>query len=203
MLPAHPHSGYCDIQGRRRVIEDFHAIRLSSTQQFYGIFDGHTGNLASKYVASFLYNKLDARLSGILHSDALPPDWKQQVNESVRDVFAEIHEGFLNATSLIPHAYMDQSGSTATAAFVTSSAIIVASLGDSRAILSSYDGMNRLSAMQLTKDHVASDPEERLLVEARRGKVLVTNGVSRVEGVLAITRSIGGTCDQVFFVPTA
>jgi hypothetical protein len=28
MLPAHPFSGFCDIQGRRRVIEDFHSIQV-------------------------------------------------------------------------------------------------------------------------------------------------------------------------------
>jgi serine/threonine protein kinase len=52
MLPAHPFSGYCDIQGRRSVIEDFHSIHLLPSWQFYGIFDGHLGNLASKYAAS-------------------------------------------------------------------------------------------------------------------------------------------------------
>jgi serine/threonine protein kinase len=36
MLPAHSFSGYCDIQGRRNVIEDFHAIHLLPPQQFYG-----------------------------------------------------------------------------------------------------------------------------------------------------------------------
>ena len=36
MLPAHPFSGHCDIQGRRQIIEDFHAIHLMRSQQFYG-----------------------------------------------------------------------------------------------------------------------------------------------------------------------
>ena len=38
MLPAHVASGHCDIQGRRRVIEDMHAVQLTSTEHFYGKF---------------------------------------------------------------------------------------------------------------------------------------------------------------------
>jgi serine/threonine protein phosphatase PrpC len=65
MLPNHPTSGYCDIQGRRRVIEDFHSIRLKKNHQFYGIFDGHNGTLASKYASSFLYNHIIARMQDV------------------------------------------------------------------------------------------------------------------------------------------
>jgi serine/threonine protein kinase len=42
MLPEHPTSGYCDLQGRRPTIEDFHSIHLHPDHQFYGIFDGHS-----------------------------------------------------------------------------------------------------------------------------------------------------------------
>jgi serine/threonine protein kinase len=42
MLPEHPTSGYCDLQGRRPTIEDFHSIHLYPDHQFYGIFDGHS-----------------------------------------------------------------------------------------------------------------------------------------------------------------
>ena len=42
MLPEHPTSGYCDLQGRRQTIEDFHSIHLHHEHQFYGIFDGHS-----------------------------------------------------------------------------------------------------------------------------------------------------------------
>lgn len=88
---------------------------------------------------------------------------------------------------------MDQSGTTATSVFVTSSAVVIASLGDSRAVLSSYSGEDgKLSAFQLTTDHVASDPIEKTLVEEKGGEIIKKNGVYRVNGVLAITRSIGG-----------
>jgi serine/threonine protein phosphatase PrpC len=165
---------------------------LLATKQYYGIFDGHTGNLASKYVASFLFDKLDDRLSPLLNATLQDAAWKETVEDSVTAVFEDIHQEFLAATSLVPHAYMDQSGTTATAAFVTSSSIIIASLGDSRAIISHFDDTGSLTPTQLTKDHVASDAGERALVEAKGGRVIDANGISRVEGLLAITRSIGG-----------
>jgi serine/threonine protein kinase len=72
MLPAHSFSGYCDIQGRRRTIEDFHSIKLLKNQQFYGIFDGHLGNYASKYAASFLYDEVSTRLAKLTMNHSIP-----------------------------------------------------------------------------------------------------------------------------------
>jgi serine/threonine protein phosphatase PrpC len=231
MLPVHNLSGYCDIQGRRPTIEDFHSIHLTNETFYYGIFDGHNGNLASKYVASFLFEKLDSRLRPLLlqssqnnidddddddDKSALPIDWKSQVETLVEEAFVEIHNAFLQVLSS-PHTssktntmIMDQSGTTATVVWMTSEAVILASLGDSRAVLASLSiptthpsntttttAAPRIPVVraiqQLTKDHVASDPTERRLVESLGGKVTVhnSNAVHRVNGTLAITRSIG------------
>jgi len=192
MLPADSYSGYCDIQGRRRTIEDFHAVHLLPFRQFYGIFDGHLGNFASKFAASFLYKELATRLNGRV--DTLAPNWKKSVEDRVGDAFAAVHESFLEAIARAPYGFMDESGTTATALLVTDGAYIIASLGDSRAVLSTRhrnaDGNFELGALQLTKDHVASDGEERTSVESRGGTV-VRRGIDRVNGTLAITRSIG------------
>ena len=197
MLPAHSLSGHCDIQGRRRVMEDFHAIRLLPTQQFYAIFDGHNGNFASKFVASFLYQEMVDRIPG---EDTAVATWKESVETSVKQAFVKTHEKLLDAASLTPHESMRQSGTTATVALVTNTSVVVASIGDSRAVLSSrrqksdQQGGNDdtvLTAIQLTHDHVASDPHERRLVEERGGYVEAVNGLDRVNGILAITRSLG------------
>jgi serine/threonine protein phosphatase PrpC len=97
---------------------------------------------------------------------------------------------------------MDQSGTTATALLLTQKTVLIASLGDSRAVMSSqinvteaagqWNSFPAMSAIQLTHDHVASDPGERDLVVARGGYVSAgQGGVKRVNGTLAITRSIG------------
>jgi len=85
---------------------------------------------------------------------------------------------------------MDQSGTTVTTIFVTNLTVIVANIGDSRAILSTQKG-GELSYEQLTIDHVASNDEEGKLVESRGGQILTGIGIPRVNGKLAITRSIG------------
>ena len=185
MLPAHPTSGYCDLQGRRHVIEDFHSIHLYSSHQFYGMFDGHSGNLASKYAASTVYGKLVTQLS--LEGAAVDKDWKAQVQANISQAFHEIHREFLLASS---SSHMDQSGTTATALLVTEDVVVVAGLGDSRAVLS-VENDGKSSALALTEDHVASDPIEKKLVEHRGGTISSSGGIPRVNGTLAITRSIG------------
>lgn len=194
MLPAHSSSGYCDIQGRRRTIEDFHAIHLLPFQQFYGIFDGHLGNFASKYAASFLYGELSTRLAKVANT-VNDSEWKRKVEVYANEAFVSVHEKFRDAIALAPYGFMDQSGTTATALLVTDVSFVIVSLGDSRAVLSSRrlarGGGFELVAVQLTKDHVASDREERELVESRGGRIIRQNGMDRVNGTLAITRSIG------------
>jgi len=194
MLPAHPTSGYCDLQGRRPTIEDFHSIRLYPEIQFYGIFDGHTGNVASKYVASTLFDRLMLHLpemGTLVPAHTLGGShWKQRVEQNVSRAYEETHTRFLDALALIPT--MDQSGTTATALIVTKEAIVVSSLGDSRAVLSSTDEGGNLLAIQLTTDHVASNPIEHDLVLERGGRISSSKtGIARVNGTLAITRSIG------------
>jgi serine/threonine protein phosphatase PrpC len=195
MLPAHPTSGYCDIQGRRRTIEDFHSIQLHPTHQFYGIFDGHTGNLASKFAAATSYKEISKQLSQLNDHVEHNENWKADVQHNLTDAFSNIHGNFLKAVSFLPVTFMDQSGTTATVVYVTDDAVVVASLGDSRAILSSRrrngDAAVIMSAVQLTVDHVASNPDERKLVEQRGGVVTSAGGLARVNGTLAITRSLG------------
>lgn len=192
MLPAHFWSGYCDIQGRRRVIEDFHSIHLLPSWQFYGIFDGHLGNLASKYAASSLGEELSKRLGDIDEQSRENPEWKERVEKEVFDTFELIHKQFLEALSLAPYGPTDKSGTTATALIWTPENVIIASLGDTRAIMPCWRNEGtELSAIQLTSDHVASDLGEKALIERNGGLVLPVNGIDRVEGKLVVTRSIG------------
>ena len=59
----------------------------------------------------------------------------------------------------------------------------IANLGDSRAVIGLQDG----SALRITKDHKAIDPQEQDRVKAAGG--MIYN--NRVNGVLAITRALG------------
>eukprot|EP00804_Cyclotella_cryptica_P018285 CCRYP_017653-RB/>CCRYP_017653-RB protein AED:0.20 eAED:0.20 QI:294/0.9/0.81/1/0.8/0.63/11/1789/1311 len=195
MLPTHPLSGYCDIQGRRRTIEDFHSVHLCFDNQFYGIFDGHLGNLASKYAASSFYRVVEAKLSNIDENIVYAPDWKTTVQASMRHAFAEIHDGIMSAVTSSPGGIMDESGTTATILYVTDLTVIIANVGDSRAVLSQWkqdsSGQAVLSSFQLTEDHIASSLDEQLLIVERGGFVSKSGGIERVNGILAVSRSLG------------
>jgi len=195
MLPSHPTSGYCDIQGRRKVIEDFHTVHLRKDHQFYGVFDGHNGNLASKYAASALYKQLLRRLKDVDDDIMNGYDWKKEVEEEMKDSFEELHEGVSKAIESYPSGtVMAKSGTTATALYVTEHAVIVASVGDSRAVLSvgtSYNCSDHASSIQLTFDHVAADENERRRIESQGGVVESRGGIPRVNGTLVLSRSIG------------
>jgi len=195
MLPAHPTSGYCDIQGRRQTIEDFHTIHLHPTHQFYGVFDGHLGNLASKFAASSFYNQLKGRFSTI-DDDVLSNDesWKDIVEQKFNEAFEDSHDQFMQVVRVSPGGVHDQSGTTATILYVTAEAILVANIGDSRAVLSrggSYSSNERPTAIQLTVDHVASNEQEQIQVKNRGGYIKMGGGIDRVNGILAVTRTIG------------
>lgn len=192
LLPEHPFSGYCDIQGRRRTIEDFHAVQLHPDHHFFGVFDGHTGNLAAKYVASVIYGILQSRFANLSAESKYVSTWKADAAKKMTGIFEEIHRNFLEAVSFAPVGVMDQSGTTATIIYLNDHVVLIASVGDSRAIMSSKDERGKLSFVQLTDNHVASNPIERELVIGRGGTVTKSpNGVDRVNGQLVITRSIG------------
>lgn len=202
MLPAHTYSGHCDIQGRRMVMEDFHAVRLSPEVQFYAIFDGHNGNFASKFVASCIYDEISSRLplapGPAIQLGPVGDGWKEETIRGVKEAFVAVHDRLLEATRLAPHEILRQSGTTATIAIFSNRTLVIASIGDSRAVLSSRsrssdgeDPMVKLKAIQLTVDHVASDDDEQVLVRERGGSIQRVNGVYRVNGTLAITRSLG------------
>ncbi|VEU44307.1 unnamed protein product [Pseudo-nitzschia multistriata] len=219
MLPEHATSGWCDLQGRRPTIEDFHSIHLHQDHQFYGIFDGHTGNLASKFATSELYRELLNHLPSVRElnrqsdSDSTG-EWKERIKTNVTNAFEVVHERFLDRINTVTsHSIpkMDQSGTTATAMLVTDSVVIVAVLGDSRGVMASakdrdgegvsgsskrsrkihWKDFPSVSAIPFSIDHVASDPRERELVIQRGGFVSNVGGMPRVNGTLAITRSIG------------
>ena len=94
--------------------------------------------------------------------------------DDIVDSFHELHEGVLNAVESYPGVVISQSGTTVTALFVTERTVIIANVGDSRAILSVAASFTPNSTaadrhrghthntktttpIQLTVDHIASN----------------------------------------------
>ncbi|CAK9143756.1 unnamed protein product [Ilex paraguariensis] len=92
------------------------------------------------------------------------------------------------------------SGSTATVVLLLDGQILVAFVGDSKALLCSENIQSRLDAegtsvtelyaQELTRDHHPDRADERARIEAAGG-FIQKRGVPRVNGILALSRSIG------------
>jgi hypothetical protein len=130
---SHEHSGHCDLRGRRKVIEDMHAIHLQTDREFYSVLDGHNGNFASKFVASTLFETLQRELS-ITHTFI---DNKERLEEAIKIAFKSVHSQLRLLTSINGQL---RSGTTATILYIEKQTkyLAVASLGDSRAVLSNW-----------------------------------------------------------------
>lgn len=80
------------------------------------------------------------------------------------------------------------SGTTATVITITDSQIIIAHVGDSRAVLSRRGGTE---VMRLCEDHRPGREDEATRIESAGGLIVQSKGTTRVNGVLAVSRSIG------------
>lgn len=169
------------MQGWRVTMEDAHShvlpMREHEELSFFGVFDGHGGDLAAKFAAKHV-------LTYIRNSEAFD-DLKDTTDP---DILARaMMEGFIDCDDdlrEIPACKTgeDFSGSTGVAAFVTPEHIIIANTGDSRVCLCKAD-----KVVFGSLDHKPGDDRERARVERAGG--VIADG--RVNGDLASARSFG------------
>jgi serine/threonine protein phosphatase PrpC len=134
-----------------------------SGTQYYGLFDGHAGREVADFCAENLHHFIARR-----HRRGLP------FGPIIRDAFADVNHEVLSR--------WDYSGCTAAVVVIADGLIYAANVGDSRIIHISGGEATRLSF-----DHKASVASERLLIEARGGRVID----DRVAGILCLSRAIG------------
>ena len=171
--------GAAESVGRRAYMEDRYVVANlaagagSARASLYGVFDGHAGARAAQFCTSFV--------AAAVTGDAA---WPASPAAALTNAFLSLDESFLDlARSERPPL---DDGTTALVAVVTAARLFVASAGDSRAILVGADG----SVRALTDDHKPNRPDEAARIRALGGTV-VHHGVWRVNGVLAVSRSIG------------
>lgn len=142
--------------------------RLTMPLTFFGVFDGHGGDKAAQYCADWL-------TAYIRNQDSYPYD----LGYAMKNAIVGIDEDFVGT------GYPD--GTTAcTVALVGGRRIICANAGDSRAIVVRKDG----SVVRLSRDHKPGMPDETRRISELGGRVIYW-GRWRVEGLLAVSRSIG------------
>lgn len=177
--------GVAHAKGRRPAMEDEHLaasfdLMLRGRRypvQLFGIFDGHGGPMASRFVRDRLQQKLQETLvefnqNGLSEAGI----WRALKMTCVR-----LNRDFKNLFG----ADANNQGTTATIAMILDNHLWTANVGDSRTVLD-----NNGTPVQLSHDAKPDDERYRKGIEHRGGEV-VHFDVPRVNGDLAVARAIG------------
>lgn len=158
----------------RHEMEDFHVAEFRKVQSrdlgLFAIYDGHSGHSVAHYLQRNLFDN-------ILNE---PGFWE----DPVAAIMKAYHR--TDATILDKAPDLGSGGSTAvTAILIDGNRLLVANVGDSRAVL-----CRQGTAVQLSIDHEPSI--ERKAIETKGGFVSrIPGDVPRVDGQLAVARAFG------------
>ncbi|CAA2952907.1 probable phosphatase 2C 27 [Olea europaea subsp. europaea] len=179
-LPAQRSGGWSDI-GARRDMEDTHicipdlamnfgnSIHGKEAVSFYGVFDGHSGKGAAEFVRD--------HLPRIIVEDA---DFPLELEKVVTRSFVETDTAFARSCLI---DYTLSSGTTALTAMIFGQSLLVANVGDCRAVLSRC-GL----AIEMSKDHRPCCVNERARIESLGGFI---DEEGYLNGQLGVTRALG------------
>jgi len=167
-------------------MEDAHCVVLTlnphARSSFFGIFDGHSGALCSRYLAERLVQNI-SKAENLANLDDL------------KKIVLQTDEDFLTAVEF----RLKDDGSAAIFTIgvydeeTKQTRLINGNVGDSRTVLAKKtDGVYKTVAC--THDHKPTDEAERKRIEAAGGSVQL----SRVDGQLALSRAFG---DRMLKVP--
>ncbi|CAH8312620.1 unnamed protein product [Eruca vesicaria subsp. sativa] len=172
------------------VIEDHCQVETGKGVIFVGVYDGHGGPEASRYISDHLFGHLMrvSRGRGVI------------TEETLRAAFSATERGFLTLVrrtrGLKP--LIAAAGSCCLVGVIWEGTLFVANVGDSRAVLGSMSNnsrSNNIVAEQLTSDHNAAMEEVRQELKSLHPDdsriVVQKQGVWRVKGIIQISRSIG------------
>lgn len=181
--------GLAVMRGKRPQQEDCSAAQWSprpgaapGEQQvgLFGVFDGHGGPHAAEYVQANLFRN-------VLSHGRFPADAQAAITEAFEATDAQY---------LKEHALIRDDGCTAVVAVLLGQRLLVANVGDSRAVLARGG-----KAVPMSVDHKPNMREERLRIE-RAGGMVAWAGTWRVAGVLAVSRAFGDRPLKRFIIPT-
>uniref|UniRef100_A0A5B7BS01 protein-serine/threonine phosphatase n=1 Tax=Davidia involucrata TaxID=16924 RepID=A0A5B7BS01_DAVIN len=169
------------------VIEDHSQVETGRDATFVGVYDGHGGPEASRFICDHLFLHLIrlARENGTISEDIL------------RSAFSATEDGFL---SLVRRTcgikpLIAAIGSCCLVGVIWKGTLYVANLGDSRAVIGYLGRSNKIVAEQLTRDHNASMEEVRQELRSSHPDdshvVVMKHGVWRIKGIIQVSRSIG------------
>ncbi|KAJ1423270.1 hypothetical protein SESBI_12476 [Sesbania bispinosa] len=169
------------------VIEDHSQVETGSDAVFVGVYDGHGGPEASRFINDHLFHNLMrvAQENGSISEDI------------IRNAVSATEDGFL---TLVRRSYgikplIAAMGSCCLVGVIWKGTLYIANLGDSRAVIGSTGGSNKIIAEQLTKEHNASKEEVRRELRSLHPEdsqiVVMKHGTWRIKGIIQVSRSIG------------
>ncbi|KAK1282239.1 putative protein phosphatase 2C 58 [Acorus calamus] len=167
--------GYHLVKGKSsHPMEDYVVAKFKKVQSselgLFAIFDGHMGHDVPDYLQSHLF-------ANILNE----PEFWNDIEAAIKKAYS------LTDCKILDHSFeLGRGGSTAvTAILINGQKLVVANVGDSRAVICK-NGI----AKQLSVDH---DPSiEKAIIESKGGFVSKMPGdVPRVDGMLAVARAFG------------
>lgn len=188
----------CAVQGARPYMEDEWFI--SQNKDFLAVFDGHGGEAVSRYLRQNLYANLQAALPMRNNNTTITTvDYQEALKKGLDKVDREVqrisHWSYQGSTAVAAWIHHDEDSKVST--------LVVANIGDSRAILSK-DSM----PIALTQDHKPNKPKEKKRIETNGGSVVWCgkvdkdgnpirySGLYRVNGNLALARAIGDRSER-------
>ncbi|CAA2986103.1 probable protein phosphatase 2C 63 [Olea europaea var. sylvestris] len=190
-LKPHPSGDFSiAVMQANSSLEDQSQVYTSPSAIYIGVYDGHGGPEASRFVNRHLFPYLHkfTKEHGGLSVDV------------IKKAFNAIEEDFtrLVKRSLPIRPQIVSVGSCCLVGAISDGELYVANLGDSRAVLGSKcsDGKrNSVVAERLSTDHNVSCEKVRREVEAQHpdDSLIVINcrGVWRIKGIIQVSRSIG------------
>ncbi|KAH7441222.1 hypothetical protein KP509_03G029400 [Ceratopteris richardii] len=175
--------GYASSRGKRSTMEDCYEARFAQvdgcTIGLFGVFDGHGGSQAAEYVRKNLFENL------IKH-----PQIVSDTRVAIFETYQQTDSEFLEDESNQKHDV----GSTASTAILVGDRLVVANVGDSRAVICRGN-----TAYALSEDHKPNRKDERQRIE-EAGGVVIWAGTWRVGGILAVSRAFGDRSLKQFVV---
>eukprot|EP00249_Psilotum_nudum_P018356 c26762_g7_i1 orf=1184-2056(+) len=186
-----------------KLLEDQSQVRARSHCTYIGVYDGHGGPEASRFITKTLFDKIEifAQEQGGMSSEVLVKAFGSTEEEFVR----------LVDKSWRTNPQIAAVGSCCLVGAICGKKLYVANLGDSRAVLGTSVNTNtRIKALRLSAEHNASNEDVRKELKAQHPDdshiVVLRQGTWRVKGIIQVSRSIGDVylkrpefnCDPLF-----
>lgn len=219
----------CAVQGMRSYMEDEYVV----AQDFAAVFDGHGGKAVSRYLRQNLFAHLQAALPSVVQykrqqktknqeeeeegavkevtdQESLEPTvedhciaLRMALDKVDREVQRISHWSYQGSTAVAAWLHRNHTTATTTDDDDVTTTLVVANVGDSRAVY----GCNG-TAFPLTRDHKPDDPQETERIQkaggsvvwcgpyGKDGKPVLDKGIHRVNGNLALSRAVGDRSER-------